>query len=69
MKELSLTEYLTDQSQAAVARLMGVTRDAVSKMVMAKRDIRIVVDKKGEVVEAYEVKPVGRFKANNERQK
>lgn len=59
MPELALKEFLTTRTQSEVAEALGVKQSAVSQMVRNGRDIRVVTDESGAIVNAFEVKPVG----------
>ena len=57
MKKISLSEYAKNKSQAEVAREIGVSREAVSQMLVSEREIYVGLDEKG-AVSAWERRPV-----------
>lgn len=60
MTELTLKEFLKNQTQQEAAIQLGVNQSAVSQMLAAGRDIRIRLNSAGAVIEHFEIKPVGR---------
>lgn len=65
MIDISLKEFLRDHSQIEAAQLLGIGQSAVSQMVSADRDVRLVLDDHGNLLESYERKPVGRRAIEN----
>ena len=63
MNEIPLKFYLKDSTQEMAAAALGMTQSAVQQMVKAGRDVRVRLDDSGQIVDAYEVKQVGRKKA------
>lgn len=57
MKEIKLSEYLKNNTQEKLANALGLTQGAISQMLIARRDIRIITDGKGNIT-AKEVKPI-----------
>lgn len=60
MREMTLKEYLANGTQTEVAKALGIYQTAVSQMLAAGRDVRVVVDESGAIIKAFEVKPIGR---------
>ncbi|WP_191621219.1 Cro/CI family transcriptional regulator [Marinihelvus fidelis] len=60
MKEITLKEFLEENTQNAAAIALGVGQSAIAQMVSSNRDIRFVMDARGEVINAYELKPLGK---------
>ncbi|MDR2213068.1 MAG: Cro/Cl family transcriptional regulator [Pseudomonadales bacterium] len=60
MSEITLTQYLKICSQREVAEALGLTQGAVSQMVRAGRDIRLLIDDAGALTGYYEIKAVRR---------
>ncbi len=56
MKELSISDYLIDGTQKEIAEALHITDGAVSQMVKFNRDVRLIVNKRGEIVRAHEIK-------------
>lgn len=57
MKNQSLTEYLVDGTQQALAAALGIQQSAVSQMLRSGRDITITTLEDGRI-EAHERKPI-----------
>ena len=62
MNEMKLTDYLIDGTQQEVADALKVTQGAVYQMVSNNRDVRLVLNNKGQIVRATEIKtfPTGK---------
>lgn len=63
MTEITLKDFLKDRDQAEAAAFFGCTQSAVSQMLSAGRDIRIVLNAKGAPVSHYEIKKPKKRKA------
>lgn len=64
MKEISLEEYVKGLTQGVAAKRIGVSQGALSQMLSSER--KIFVQLMGdEVVDVYEIKPVGPKRKNN----
>lgn len=64
MKEISLEEYVKGLTQGVTAKRIGVSQGALSQMLSSER--KIFVQLMGdEVVDVYEIKPVGPKRKNN----
>ena len=61
MTEAKLKDWLSEpgMTQELAAKAMGITQGAITQMLKAKRDIRIVLEESSKFVRAYEVKKVG----------
>ena len=55
MKELTLKEFVEQNSQAEAAALIKRTPGAIWQMLRDKRDIRLVFDNKGKFIKPYEI--------------
>ena len=62
MKDQTLNQFLERGTQRQLALALEVTEGAIFQMVSSGRDIRFKI-RRGKIVHAYEVKPVGRFRA------
>ena len=56
MKEINLKDYLIDGIQQDVADSIGMTQGAINHMAHSTRDIRLVLNKNGKIVRAWEKK-------------
>lgn len=56
MKRIPLSEYARTHGQGKTAKKLNVTQAAICKAVQTGRDIHIIIDKKGEVVRAEEIR-------------
>ena len=59
MNEITLKDYLATRTQSEAAIILDCNQSAVSHMLAANRDIRILLNKRGKPVGAYERKPIG----------
>lgn len=57
---VQLPEFVKGKTQKAVAAMLGVTPGAISQAIIAARDVRIIIDSKGRVLDAIEVVKFGR---------
>ena len=62
MNEMRLEDYLIDGTQQQVADALGITQGAVYQMVLNDRDVRLILNNKGKIVRAKEIKlfPTGK---------
>lgn len=60
MNQVPLKQYLKGKRQGVVASLIGVTQGGLSQMLKSDRRIFVAVDDSGEVIETFEIKPVGK---------
>lgn len=62
MNEMKLTDYLIDGTQQEVADALKITQGAVYQMVLNNRDVRLILNNKGKIVRAKEIKqfPTGK---------
>jgi predicted transcriptional regulator len=60
--KIPISKFMADRglSQAEAALIVGVTQGAISKAVLAERDVYVVVDASGKVIDAEEVVKFGR---------
>ncbi|MBF0784466.1 Cro/Cl family transcriptional regulator [Muribacter muris] len=56
MKRIPLSEYAKTHGQGKTAKVLNVTQAAICKAVQMGRDIHIIIDKKGSVIRAEEVR-------------
>lgn len=63
MKEITLAKYVEANTQKDAADFLGCTAGAVWQMLRNKRDVRLVLDKKGQLASWYEIKRARRSKA------
>ena len=63
MKTMTLSEYLKEKTMAEAAEGIGVTQGAVWQMVRSGRRINLTVREDGQVMDSYEIKPLGKSKA------
>lgn len=59
MADIPLRKFTEDKTQAEAAKLIGVTQSALSQMLRSDRQIFVRVGKRGRVLGAYEIRPVG----------
>jgi len=59
MTEITLTKFLIDRTQKEAAEELGVNQSAISQMLAANRDIRILLSDSGSVMDSYEHRKIG----------
>lgn len=63
MRSVSLSDYVRDATQEVAGREIGITQGGINRMLKKNREVFLVVDRKGAVVDCYERKKIGRFAA------
>lgn len=59
MNEIPLAEFLEHRTQEQAARQIGITQSRVSQMVRANKQVFVLIAADGQVVDAYEKRPIG----------
>ena len=67
--EITLGEYLDTVRRDEASQELGLTTDGLYKMANSNRQIYVQLNARGAVVDAYEIKGVGRFRYKSRKGK
>lgn len=65
MRDIPLREYAAGKKQIGVAGELGITQSGMSQMLRSDRKIYVRLDDQGRVQWAYEIRPIGFWRASS----